>query len=500
MSVSAVVGVDSSTQSCKVEFRELDGGRLLARASAAHPPTEPPVSEQDPESWWQAFVRAFRRARAEAGAVRVEAISIAGQCHGFVPLDAAGRVIRPAKLWNDTTAAPELSALVDEIGARRFVETTGSIPTAAFTIAKVAWLRAHEPQHFARLRTILLPHDYLGYRLTGRYATDRSDASGTGYFDPSRNAYRPEHLARIDDRADWESMLPEVLPPDSSAGTVRAAAAEALGIGTDTVVGAGGGDQHASALGLGIEAGELVFSFGTSGVVVTTTPEPVRDLSGAVSGTADLTGGFLPLVCTLNAAKVTDTFARLLGVDHTDLSRLALDADDDGPVLAAFLDGERTPDRPHASGLLADLTPSATREQLARAAVEGVVFGLVGGATAISRLGCDTDGAVFAIGGGARSEATVRLLAEALGRPVELARTAEPVARGAAVQAAAVRLGAEVARIGEAWRPAVDRSVSPRPGRAAARRYARYREVAAVTDLDAAAPRESRDDATLLPR
>ncbi|GAB2548585.1 xylulokinase [Leucobacter ruminantium] len=482
--IPVVAGVDSSTQSCKVELRELSTGRLVATGSAPHPPTEPPRSEQDPEAWWQALVRAFGIAREAAGAVRVEAIGIAGQCHGLVPLDADGGVIRPAKLWNDTTAAPELAELVAAVGAERFVETTGSLPTAAFTIAKVAWLRAHEPEHFAALRTILLPHDYLGYRLTGRFATDRSDASGTGYFDPAANVYRLEHLRRIDPDRDWASMLPEVLPPDGVAGSLAPEAAAALGIEPGAVVSAGGGDQHASALGLGICEGDLVFSFGTSGVVVTTASEPVRDPSGTVSGTGDLTGGFLPLVCTLNGAKVTDAFARLLAVDHDELSRLALAAGDDGPVLAAFLDGERTPDRPGASGLLADITTGVTREQLARAAVEGVVFGLVAGAEGIAGLGCRTDGTAFAIGGGARSEATTQLLADALGRPVATVDVAEPVARGAAVQAAAVRLGRPVAELGEAWRPPVHRLVEPRSGRATAARYARYREVAAVTELD----------------
>lgn len=487
MSTPVVAGVDSSTQSCKVELRELEGGRLLGAGSAAHPPTAPPVSEQDPEAWWAALLLAFRRARAAAGDVRVEAIGIAGQCHGLVPLDAAGRVIRPAKLWNDTTAAPELAALVEQVGAARFVETTGSIPTAAFTIAKVAWMRAHEPENFARLRTILLPHDYLGYRLTGRFGTDRSDASGTGYFDPAAGTYRLEHLARIDDTKDWARMLPEVLPPEGVLGAVSGAAAEALGIHPGAVVSAGGGDQHASALGLGIGAGETVFSFGTSGTVVTTAERPVRDLTGTVSGTANLTGGFLPLVCTLNGAKVLDTFARLLGVDHGGLSRLALAAPDDGAVLAAFLDGERTPDRPGARGLLADLTTGATREQFARAAVEGVVFGLLAGAEGIARLGFETRRAAFAIGGGARSEATVQLLADALGRPVELVGVEQPVARGAAAQAAAVRLRRSVAEVGTAWRPAVQRSIAPRRGRASADRYERYREVAGVTQLDAVA-------------
>ncbi len=484
MTIPVVAGVDSSTQACKVELRAREDGRLIASGSAPHPATRPPVSEQDPHDWWRALVTAFAGALAAAPAVRVDAIGIAGQCHGFVPLDASGAVIRAAKLWNDTTAAPDLAALIADIGADRFVETTRSLPTAAFTIAKVAQFRAREPEAFSRMRTMLLPHDYLGFRLTGAYRTDRSDASGTGYFDPVANRYRLDHLERIDPGTDWAAMLPEVLPPEGITGSVSAAAAAELGIRPGIPVSAGAGDQHASALGLGITEGESIFSFGTSGVVVTTTERPLHDPTGTVSGTGNLTGGFLPLVCTLNAAKVTDTFTSLLGTDRETFSALALAAGSGGPVLAAFLDGERTPDRPGSSGLLADLTTATTREHLARAAVEGVVFGLLAGAEGIARLGFPLDGRVYAIGGGSRSAATPQLLADAIGRPVHLVDVAEPVARGAAVQAAAVAQGVTVRELGARWRPEVSRCLDPRAGTGAAERYARYHEVAAVTALD----------------
>ncbi|MFT4232331.1 MAG: FGGY family carbohydrate kinase, partial [Leucobacter sp.] len=430
-----------------------------------------------------AFVSAFREAVRLGGDVRVEAFSIAGQCHGMVPLDAEGAVIRDAKLWNDTTSDPELRELLMEIGPDRFLERVGSIPTAAFTISKVAWLKRHEPENFSRLRHVLLPHDYLTYRLTGEMATDRSDASGTGYFDPALNRYVPEHLRIIDDSLDWEPMLPTVLPPEGVAGRVTADAAVALGIEAGAIVTAGGGDQHASAVGLGIAEGDLVFALGTSGVVFTTTPDPVRDVSGLVNGVADLTGGFLPLICTLNAAKVTDAAARLLGVSHTELSRLALAAGEEGPVLAAFLDGERTPNRPNASGLMADITTDVTREQFARAAYEGVVFGLVSGLGRIENCGIRTDGTILAIGGGSRSQAYTQILADTLGRPVDLVDAPEAVARGAAVQAAAVLRGETVADLAAAWRPPSVPAATP-SGADRSQRYARYLDVASVTDLD----------------
>lgn len=480
--IQVVCGVDTSTQSCKVEFFALEDGRRIAGAAAAHPPVAPPRSEQNPHAWWDAFVSAFRGALAQAGDVSVRAISVAGQCHGMVPLDATGEVIRDAKLWNDTTTDAELRSLTERIGAEQLIATTGSLPTAAFTLSKVAWFARNEPEQFARLATIVLPHDYLTYRLTGVFATDRSEASGTGYFNPATNAYLLDHLALIDDTKNWAAMLPEVLAPDGIAGMTTAGAMAQLGIAEPALVSAGGGDQHASALGLGIAEGDAVFAFGTSGVVFSTTPEPVRDPSGLVNGVANLTGGFLPLVCTLNGAKVIDTFARLMGTDHDELSALALQAGDDGPVLAAFLDGERTPNRPLAAGLLADLTTETTREQLARAAYEGVVFGLVAGREHFERCGVATDGEVIAIGGAARSTATRQILADALGKPVHLVDAPEAVARGAAVQAAAVLGGASIMELAEAWKP--ERRLAAEPRANSAERFARYAEVAAVDTLD----------------
>lgn len=482
-----VAGVDSSTQSCKVELRRLEDGALVGSGSAPHPPVSPPQSEQDPAAWWSAFRTAFRLAvsNASAGPADIRAISIAAQCHGLVALDEQDTVIRPAKLWNDTTSAPELHELREAIGDQALIRRTGSLPTAAFTLSKIAWLARHEPENFDRLRRILLPHDYLSFRLTGRAATDRSEASGTAYFDAAAGAYLPEHLDVIAHR-DWLPMLPEVLGPQEPAGHVCPAALADLGVAGPIIVGAGGGDQHAAALGLGLSTGDTVYSFGTSGVVMTVSEHPVHDELGHVDGVADMAGGYLPLVSTLNAAKVTDTFARLLGVDHTELSRLALTAppEDIGPVLAAHLDGERTPDRPGATGLLSGITTTTTREQLARAAVEGVIFGLFAGQQDLERAGAVLDGRVIATGGGARSDAYTQLLADVTQQPVLLADADEATARGAAVQAAAVALDEEIDRVRDAWAPAVRTAAAPRTTRDEA--WSRYRSVAAVTALDSA--------------
>jgi xylulokinase len=463
-----VVGVDSSTQSCKAEVRDAESGRLLGRGSSPHPPAFPPCSEQQPRDWWEALgqaVGAALRTAAVSGR-EVAAVSVAAQCHGLVALDAAGSVLRPAKLWNDTTSTPELLELRRAVGDARFAHTVGSVPTAAFTIGKLAWLARHEPAHLAALAHVLLPHDYLTHRLTGGFTTDRSDASGTGYYDAERGQYAEDLLRLVDADTDWLPLLPAVLGPSEPAGSVLRDVAAQFGLAETTLVGAGGGDQHAAALGLGAQPGDPVYSLGTSGVVFTSSPDPVHDTEGFVDGVADMTGGYLPLVSTLNAARVTDTFARLLGVDHDEMARLALAAPPTtGPVLVAFLDGERKPDLPDARGLLAGITSATSREEVARAAFEGVLMGLVSGQAHLERCGVDVGGRVVAVGGGAQSPAYTQLLADLLQREVSVAdpvEAAEATARGACVQAAAVAAGTDVDDVRSAWRPATNVVASPR--------------------------------------
>ena len=485
MTGTLVAGVDSSTQSCKVELLQIDDGVRVGGGAAPHPPAYAPCSEQDPQAWWDAFVTAFRAAVTAAGAGPgdIAAISVAAQCHGLVVLDHTGTVIRPAKLWNDTTSTPELLELRDAIGDQTLIARTGSLPTAAFTLSKVAWLARHEPANFDRVTAMMLPHDYLTYRLTGRAVTDRSEASGTAYFDASRNTYLPEHLNLISAR-DWAPMLPTVLGPDEAAGTVLPAVAQLLGLTGEVLVGAGGGDQHAAALGLGMTPGDVVYSFGTSGVVMSVTEQPVHDEQGHVDGVADMTNGYLPLVSTLNAARVTDSFAHLLNLTHTELTDLALTAEPDqpGPVLVAYLDGERTPNRPGATGLLTGLTTQTSRAALARSAFEGVVFGLYAGQRHLERVGVATNGRVIAVGGGARSAAYTQILADTVGQPVLTADAPEATARGAAVQAAAVASGQPVTAVRDAWAPPTTGVAEPRQFPAAA--WDTYQQAAAITVLD----------------
>ena len=440
-----VAGVDSSTSACKVEIRDADTGALVASGRAPHPPTSPPRSEQHPSAWWQAFQDAF----AQTGRA-VDAIAIAGQQHGLVALDDQGEVLRPAKLWNDTESADDASALLQSIGADAWANACGSVPVPAFTITKLRWLKRTEPEVFERVTRIGLPHDWLTSRLTGSWTTDRGDASGTGWWSPSEGRYRTDLLALVDDRFDPHKAFPEVLGPAAAAGDWDG-----------VVVAAGTGDNMAAALGLGLRPGDVALSFGTSGTACTVSDTPTADPAGIVAGFADATGRYLPLVCTLNATKVTDTVARLLGVSAPELDELALaaPAGADGVVLVPHLDGERTPNRPHATGALSGLRSDASREQLARAAVEGVVCNLLAGADHLPKAA----GRLVMIGGGARSRAYQRVVADLTGREVVVPDAWELVALGACVQAAAVLTGRAPDEISAQWSLGEGTTIDPDP-------------------------------------
>ena len=462
--IDVVAGVDSSTQSCTVELRDLATGELLSTGRAPHPVTHPPVSEQDPEAWWQALVSAMAEARRAVEVdVRIVGVSVGAQCHGLVASDEADRVLRPARLWNDTTSGPQAARLLERHPASWWAQQIGIVPSAAITVSKLALLAETEPDTLDRVRHLAVPHDWLTYRLTGRHVTDRSDASGTGYFSADTGRWRTDILDEVVGERDWAPLLPEVLAPDAAAERIAPDASAELGIDPAALVGAGGGDQHLAAQGIGLGEGDVAYSLGTSGVVFATTPDPVVDVTGSVDGVANVTGGYLPLVCTLNATKVTDTIARLLGVDHAELTALALAAplDPERPVLAAYLDGERSPRLPSARGMLAGLSTSTSREELALAAFEGVALGLVRGERALADLGIAVTGRTIAIGGGARSAAYRQIIADLTARAVHTVDAPEGTARGAAIQAAAVVRGETVAAVTAAWRPEVTSVTEP---------------------------------------
>ncbi|MFK8022770.1 MAG: xylulokinase [Ilumatobacter sp.] len=455
-----VAGVDSSTQSTKVVVCDTQSGEIVASGRSTHPPVTAPRSEQDPRSWWSAFEDAWSR----AGSPDVAAISVGGQQHGMVALDDADQPVHPAKLWNDMESSEDASALVDRFGGPdAWAEMVGSVPVAAFTVTKLAWLERTRPDAFAQISKVLLPHDYVTHRLTGNYTTDRGDASGTGYWAPSTGTYLWEVLAAIADR-DWSDVVPRVLGPLDAAGEWRGA-----------LVAPGTGDNMAAALGIGLEPGDAAISIGTSGTVFSVSPTPTADPSGALAGFADATGRFLPLVCTSNAAKVLDAFRMLLGVGHSEFDELALAAAPGGPVLLPYFDGERTPNRPDATGVLEGLRSDVTREQFARAAIDGIACGLLDGVDAL-RTHAPVDGTITLVGGGARSVALQRVIAGLVDRPVVVSDVDEAVALGAAVQATAVLEHVDHATVQRRWRLGAGSPVEPADVHDALDRYARLRD------------------------
>src|SRR5690625_4992921 len=427
-----VAGIDSSTQSATVVVREAATGALRRFGSAPHPPG----TEVDPEAWWQALQQAIAAA---GGLDDVAAVAVGGQQHGMVALDAQGQVVRPALLWNDTRSAQAATDLIRDLGdgdvdagRRAWVEAIGSVPVASLTVTKLRWLADHEPQNAARVAAVALPHDWLTWRLLGTgaledLATDRSDASGTGYFDPAGNTYRRD-LLDLALRRTTDLVLPRVLGPAVAAGRLD---------GTGALLGPGAGDNAAAALGVGMGPGDVTISLGTSGVVSAVARDAVRDPSGLVTGFADATGHFLPMATTPNASRVLAATARLRGVDHAGLSELALAAAPGagGLVHVPYLDGERTPNLPDATGSLRGMTrASMTRENLARAAVEGMLCHLAEGMAAVEAQGVKVR-RVSLIGGAARSAAVPAAAPAVPGRTVELPRPGEFSAERPAPQA-----------------------------------------------------------------
>jgi xylulokinase len=417
--------VDSSTQSTKVVVCDADTGEVVRQGSASHPVG----TEIHPDLWWQAFTEATGGGLLDD----VQAIAVGGQQHGMVTLDDAGEVVRPALLWNDTRSASAARDLVAELGGpAAWANAVGSVPLAAFTVTKLRWLAQHEPALANRVQEVLLPHDWLTTRILGGGAiqpgvavTDRGDASGTGYWSPLSGQYRTDLLKLAFGRL---LGTPRVLGPSEAAGETTGG----------MLVAAGTGDNMGAALGLGLEAGDVVVSLGTSGTVFGVHTAPTTDATGVVAGFADATGRFLPLVCTLNAARVLTAAAAMTGTDLVGLDRLAMSAEPGagGLVLLPYLDGERTPDLPDATGTLGGLTrANATPQNLARAAVEGMLCGLADGMDALRAQGLKTR-RVLLIGGAARSLAVQEIAPSIFGAPVTVPAPFEYVAIGAARQAA----------------------------------------------------------------
>ena len=436
---AVVLGVDSSTQSTKVLAVDVETGAVLASGQARHTVSSGAGRETDPEVWWTALQDALSQIGEFAG--RAEAVSVGGQQHGLVVLDAAGKPLRPAMLWNDVRSAPQAAALVEKYGAGHWAQRFGSVPGASFTVTKWAWLAEHEPEVAQAARAVRLPHDFLTERLSGAGVTDRGDASGTGWWRSDTESY-DEGL--LDTLGLAPELLPTVLGPGEQAGTVR----DGLGLRAGALVAAGTGDNAAAALGLGLTPGRAALSLGTSGTVYAVSRQRPTDASGVVAGFAAADGGWLPLACTLNCTLAVDKVAALLGREREDV-------EPGGSVaFLPFLDGERTPNLPYASGLLTGLRHDTTAGQVLQGAYDGAVFTLLGALDEVLAVdGADSasDEPLLVIGGGSRGPAWLRTVRRLSGRAVQVPAAGELVALGAAVQAASLLTSEPAPSIAARW-------------------------------------------------
>ncbi|MFD7878088.1 xylulokinase [Streptomyces sp. NPDC059766] len=437
-----VVGVDTSTQSTKVLVVDAATGQVVASGQAPHTVSSGAGRESDPRQWWDALHRALRQCGDAAR--EAAAVSIGGQQHGLVALDAQGEPVRPALLWNDVRSAPQARRLVEELGGpKEWADRTGSVPGASFTVTKWAWLAEHEPEAVRATRAVRLPHDYLTERLTGQGTTDRGDASGTGWWSSRTEAYDEEILAHVGLDA---ALLPRVVRPGEVAGTVRDS--HDLPFSKGTLVAPGTGDNAAAALGLGLRPGTPVLSLGTSGTVYAVSKQRPADPTGTVAGFADAHGDWLPLACTLNCTLAVDRMAALLGLDREAVEPAT------GVTLLPYLDGERTPNLPHASGLLHGLRHDTTAGQLLQAAYDGAVHSLLGALDLVLDEDADRTSPLLLIGGGARGKAWQQTVRRLSGRPVQIPEARELVALGAAAQAAGLLTGEDPAAVARRWNTA----------------------------------------------
>jgi len=475
--VSLVAGIDCSTQATKVLVVDQDDGTVVARGAASHQVSGTGgVRETDPQVWEGALAEALA-ATGHAGDLR--AVAVAAQQHGLVIVDRSGCPLRPAVLWNDTRSAPQAHSLVEALGGPAASATkVGSVLTAAFTVTTWAWLRDTDPGLVAATRGVRLPHDHLTALLTGAAVTDRSDASGTGWWSPSEERYATEVLELPEVQLD-PALLPEVLGPQQAAGAVTAEAAKRFGLEEGVLVAAGAGDNAAAALALGLAPGEVALSLGTSGTTFAPADRPSADPTGVVAGFAGADGRYLPLTCTLNATLAVDRVAGWLGIGRDEVEPAG------GVVCLPWLDGERTPNLPGASGTFWGLRHDTSRGAILQAVYDGVVATLLAGAAELARwTPCRRIGTLVLIGGGARGHNWRQTVRRLSGLPVRVPECAEPVAYGAAVQAAAVGSGRPPAEVARAWRAGDGPTLEPvPPDEDALHRIAAWREMVTALEL-----------------
>ena len=496
------LGIDSGTQSTKTILFDADSGSVVASASAAYDLIEglaPGHKEQHPHTWFDAVNATVLKVLADSGVdlSRVKGIGVSGQQHGFVPLDENDEVIRPAKLWCDTSTAEECEEIISSLGGfSRTIEEVGNAVPAGFTASKILWLKRHEPENFARLRWVLLPHDYINFRLTGTRTMEFGDASGTALFDVTRRTWSERAARAIDPRV--MTMLPPLVAAGAIAGRLSPDLARRWGLSSDVVVSAGGGDNMMGAIGTGnVRDGVVTVSLGTSGTIYACSEKPVVDPEGTIAAFCDSTGQWLPLVCTMNVTVATEMVRERFNLSHDDLAKAAaaVPPGSDGLLLIPFFEGERTPNVPDGTGVffgVRDQTFDAAH--FARAAMEGTTLGLNYGLSRMRQLGIEPR-EIRATGGGARSNVWRQILADVFDVEVVSVKNEEGAAFGAALQALWAYGGS--AETGEGRKDinelctqyvALDETTRVKPDRGRVERYRKLQELMdrLVKDLDGA--------------
>jgi D-xylulose kinase len=437
-----IIGIDSGTQSTKALVFDADKGRVAGLAAEKYdllPNLPPGAKEQHPHTWRAATAKVIKLAlkAAQARPGEVKAIGVSGQQHGFVPLDRNGEVIRPAKLWCDTSTAAECDEITAALGGpKATIRALGNAVLPGFTASKILWLKRHEPQNFARLATVLLPHDYLNWWLTGRAVMEYGDASGTSLLEVRQRRWCAAALEAID--ADLAAKLPPLIASDQPVGTLQTPTAKELGLGTDVLVSAGGGDNMMGAIGTGnTRPGVVTASFGTSGTIYACASKPVVDPQGEIAAFCDSTNRWLPLLCTMNVTVATEMMRKDFGLTPQafDAQAAKAPAGAGGLILLPYLEGERTPNVPDGTGVLLGVNPRTfALAHFARAALEGVTLGMNYGLRRLAELGVNAT-QIRATGGGANSKVWRQIMADIFNAEVVTLKVGEGAAFGAALQA-----------------------------------------------------------------
>ncbi len=437
-----LIGIDSGTQSTKALVVDARDGKVLGAASQAYdliPDLPPGAKEQHPHTWRDATAAAMRSAlrQAKAVAAEVAAIGVSGQQHGFVPLDKSGEVIRPAKLWCDTSTTAECEEITEKLGgAKKTIKALGNAVLPGFTAPKILWLKNHEPKNFARLATILLPHDYLNFWLTGERVMEYGDASGTALLNIRSRRWANPVLTAID--PELAGKLPRLISSDEPAGRLQAETARALGLNPGVLVSAGGGDNMMGAIGTGnTRSGIVTASFGTSGTIYACADKPVVDPVGEIAAFCDSTNHWLPLLCTMNVTVATEMMRLDFGYTHEQFENKAakVPAGANGLLLLPYLEGERTPNVPDGSGVMIGINPRTfSASHYCRAAMEGVTLGMNYGLRRLAELGVKAR-QIRATGGGAKSKLWRQIMADVFNAEVVTLKVSEGAAYGAALQA-----------------------------------------------------------------